>query len=105
MPNPVIYANGEVRLQVSGKLWHKVTLAGPEFKCKCSQRIHIISWFEDIPLLLRILAYHRDEEWNVLCDGERMLLALPLAGYKGKHHITRLVGVIWPTDGILTFVS
>ncbi len=102
---PVIYDNGVFRFQVNGHIWFKDTPAGPEFRCKCQERTHIVTWLEDIPTIHRILASHRDELWNLLCDQQRLVLALPLAHYKAEHPTTRLVGVIWPTDRTLTFVS
>ena len=56
-------------------------------------------------MILRILAGHRDELWNLICDGEAMLLIAPGEQHQGKPFNTRLVGVIWPSDGVLTFVS
>ncbi len=94
----------EVRFQ-AGNYWHTATPAGLTFNCKCQAGQHTVTWQEDIPLILAILSAHRDQLWKVLCDGERMLLARPDAGYKGKRLTFCLVGVIWPTDEVLTFVS
>lgn len=103
-----IYENGEVRVHVDTEhshLWHNVTDEGLEFRCKCPRLTHVLSWFEDIPRLMLILGHHQDELWNFLCDQQRLVLVGPLAHYKAEHPTTRLVSVIWPTDGVLTFVS
>ncbi len=98
----IINERDEIRFQLSGQFWHRVTPAGPEFRCK-HHDMHLVTW-EDIKAILDRLAQHRDELWNLLCDGERVILAKPDAGYK-ENQPCRLVGVIWPAGDTLTFVS
>lgn len=100
------YENGEIRCLVSYKkteLWHKVSEQGLQFRCKCPRRTELVTW-ADVMRAMDILRDHRDEIWNFICDGDALLLTSPTATHKGTHPNTRLVSIIWPSNGILTFI-
>jgi hypothetical protein len=110
---PVFNDNGVFRFQANEGFWFKDSPIGPEFHCdfsQCPQRTHILTLY-CILEIINFLSLHQDKLWNVLCEDHsekvpsHLIMALPGAGYEGKHPAPRLVSVIWPTDGILTFVS
>ncbi|SRR6266487_1482473 len=97
----IITEKREIRIKATDKYWHRVLPDGsPVFLCKCARREHNVTW-KDLQDITAILAHHPGERWNLICDGQAMLLARPGAQHKGRPYNTRLVSFAFDPKYIL----
>jgi hypothetical protein len=97
----IVNEKREVRIKASGKYWHRVLPDGsPVFRCKCAEKEHNVTW-KDLQDIAAILAQHPGERWNLICDGQAMVLARPGAQHKGRPFNTRLVSFAFDPTHVL----
>lgn len=89
----------------TGEFWHRMLPDGsPVYSCRaCKQRAHNVTWKMMQDILLQLSPYP-GERWDLICDGQDVLLVPPGTKHQGKPHTKRLVSIAYdPTYGLIFY--
>ncbi len=99
----IVNEKREIRSRATNKYWHKVTPEGtPVFPCKCPAQEHNLT-LKKMQEIFEHLMPFPGERWDLICDGEEVVLVPPGAAHQGKPRNKRLVSVASDPIHILIF--